>query len=171
MAKISEAQRKHFVSRIQTKMGDVISNLKQQNAAEITKQADENMDKYLKTIDVLEDLESLTELDAARTKIAGRLKANCDKIQDILKEAGHISQYDTLHYWDTDNAEQFRKHFQKFCNITCTKNNESGISKEISKLESKRDEAVDFLYGLSEESELMHGVTKILEGTNVKLIG
>ena len=171
MAKISEAQRKHFVSRIQTKMGDVISNLKQQNAAEITKQADENMDKYLKTIDVLEDLESLEELDTARTKIAGRLQANCDKIQDILKEAGHISQYDTLHYWDTDNAEQFRKHFQKFCNITCTKNNESGISKEISKLESKRDEAVDFLYGLSEESELMHGVTKILEGTNVKLIG
>ena len=171
MAKISEAQRKHFVNRIQTKMGDVISNLKQQNAAEITKQADENMNDYLKTIDVLEDLESLTELDAARTKIAGRLKANCDKIQDILKEAGHISNFDTLHYWDTDTASQFKKHFEKFCNITCSKNNESGISKEISKLESKRDEAVDFLYGLSEESELMHGVTKILEGTNVKLIG
>ena len=171
MAKISEAQRKHFVNRIQTKMGNVISNLKQQNAAEITKQADENMNDYLNTIDVFEDLESLTELDAARTKIAERLKANCDMIQTVLKEAGHIDQYDTVHYWDTDNSVQFRKHFQKFCNITCTKNNESGISKEISKLESKRDEAVDFLYGLSNESELMHGVTKILEGTNVKLIG
>ena len=171
MAKISEAQRKHFVNRIQEKMGHVISNLKQQNAAEITKQADENMNDYLKTIDVLEDLESLTELDAARAKVAERLKANCDKIQAILKEAGHIDQYDTVHYWDTDNAVQFKKHFQKFCNITCSQNNKSGISKEISKLESKRDEAIDFLYGLSEESELMHGVSKILEGTNVKLIG
>ena len=171
MAKISEAQRKHFVSRIQIKMGDVISSLKQQNAAEITKQSDEHLDEYLKTIGVSKDLESLEELEAARKVVADRLKANCEKIQNILKEAGHIKQFDEVRFWDYDDAEKYKDAFRKFCNITCSSNNQGGISKEISELESKRDEAIDFLYGLSEESELMHGVSKILEGTNVKLIG
>ena len=152
-------------------MGDVISSLKQQNASEITKQSEEHLDEYLKTIGVIEDLESLQELEAARGQIANRLKANCEKIQNILKEAGHIKQFDEVHFWDSDDAMKYKDNFRKFCNITCSKNNESGISKEISKLEAKRDEAIDFLYGLSEESELMHGVSKILEGTNVKLIG
>ena len=171
MAKISEAQRKHFVNRIQSKMGEVISSLKQQNAAEITRQSDEHLDEYLKTIGVVEDLESLDELEAARDKVAKRLQVNCEKIQNILKEAGHIGQYDEVRFWDSDNAMKYRESFRKFCNITCSKNNQDGISGEISKLEAKRDEAIDFLYGLSEESELMHGVSKILEGTNVKLIG
>ena len=171
MAKISEAQRKHFVNRIQTKMGDVISNLKQQNAAEITKQADAKFDEYLESIGVVQDLESLRELEAARSKVAARLQANATKIQDILKEAGHIQQFDEVHFWDSDDARKYEEYFRKFCNITCSQNNQGGISDEISKLESKRDEAIDFLYGLSEESELMHGVSKILEGTNVKLIG
>ena len=171
MAKISEAQRKHFVSRIQIKMGDVISSLKQQNAAEITRQSDEHLDEYLKTIGVVEDLESLEELEAARDKIAKRLQVNCEKIQSILKEAGHIQPFDEVRFWDSDNAMKYRESFRKFCNITCSKNNQDGISGEIAKLEAKRDEAIDFLYGLSEESELMHGVSKILEGTNVKLIG
>jgi len=171
MAKISEAQRKHFVNRIQSKMGEVISNLKQQNAAEITKQSDEHLDEYLKTIGVVEDLESLEELEAARGKVAARLQANCTKIQGILKEAGHISQFDEVHFWDSDDAKKYRENFRKFCNITCSNHNVNGISGEIAKLEAKRDEAIDFLYGLSEESELMHGVSKILEGTNVKLIG
>ena len=171
MAKISEAQRKHFVNRIQSKMGEVISSLKQQNAAEITKQSDEHLDEYLKTIGVVEDLESLEELEAARDKVAKRLQVNCEKIQNILKEAGHIDQYDEVRFWDSDNAMKYRETFRKFCNITCSNHNVNGISGEIAKLEAKRDEAIDFLYGLSEESELMHGVSKILEGTNVKLIG
>ena len=171
MAKISEAQRKHFVNRIQTKMGDVISNLKQQNASEITKEAEKHLNKYLETIGVVEDLESLAELEEARDAVANRLKANCQKIQDILKEAGHIKQFDEVHFWESDNAEKYKHHFTKFCNITCSQNNQGSVSDEINKLEAKRDEAIDFLYGLSEESELMHGVSKILEGTNVKLIG
>ena len=134
MAKISEAQRKHFVNRIQT-------------------------------------VESLRQLEAARSQVASRLQANCRKIQDILKEAGHISQFEEVHFWDSDDASKYEHNFRKFCNITCSQNNQGGISDEISKLENKRDEAIDFLYGLSEESELMHGVSKILEGTNVKLIG
>ena len=171
MSKISEAQRKHFVNRIQVKMGDVISSLKQQNAAELTTQAEENLDEYLKTIGVNEDLESMKELEDARKVIANRLKANCEKIQNILKESGHIQSFDEVHFWDSDDAEKYKMNFRKFCNITCSQNNESPVSKEISKLEAKRDEAIDFLYGLSNESELMHGVSKILEGTNVKLIG
>ena len=171
MAKISEAQRKHFVNRIQVKMGDVISSLKQQNAAEITKQADEHLDEYLKTIGVIEDLESLKELEAAKEQVSGRLQANCTKIQDILREAGHISQFEEVSFWSSDDSQKYKEAFRKFCNITCSKNNQGGISEEITKLEAKRVEAIDFLYGLSEESELMHGVSKILEGTNVKLIG
>ena len=171
MAKISEAQRKHFVNRIQTKMGDVISNLKQQNAAEITKEAEKHLNKYLETIGVVEDLESLAELEEARDAVANRLKANCQKIQDILKEAGHIKQFDEIRFWESDNAEKYKHYFTRFCNITCSQNNQGSVSDEINKLEAKRDEAIDFLYGLSNESELMHGVTKILEGTNVKLIG
>ena len=171
MSKISEAQRKHFVNRIETKMNDVISGLKQKNAAEMTKQSQENLDDYLKAIDVLEDLESLRDLDKTREKVAERLKANCEKIQNILKEAGHISQYETKHYWDTDTAKTYEEHFRGFCNITCSQQSKTGISKEISILEAKRDEAVDFLYGISSENELTHGVAEILKGTGVKLIG
>ena len=171
MAKITEAQRKYFVNRVSAKMNDVISGLKQQNAAELTKQAEENLDEYLKTIGVIEDLESLKELEAAKEKVAGRLKANCEKIQNILREAGHIAQFDEVHFWDSDNAEKYKHSFRKFCNITCGQNDKSTISKEINKLESKRDEAIDFLYGLSNENELAHGVSEILKGTGVKLIG
>ena len=59
MSKISEAQRKYFVSRVTSKMNNVIANLKQQNAAEVTKDAELNLDEYLKTVKVFDDLESL----------------------------------------------------------------------------------------------------------------
>ena len=171
MSKITEAQRKYFVNRVTGKMNNVISSLKQQNAAEVTKIAQDKFDDYLKSVNVLEDLETLEQLEDAKDKVAERLEATATQIQNVLVEAGHIGQYDTITFWKSDKAENFRTHFQKFCNITCSKESKSGIAKEISALESKRDEAVDFLYGLSNENELTHGVAKILNGTGVKLIG
>ena len=171
MSKITEAQRKYFVSRVTGKMNNVIANLKQQNAAEVTKIAQDKFDDYLKSVNVLEDLETLEELEDAKDKVSDRLEATATQIQEVLVEAGHIDRFDKITFWRSDKAENFRNNFQKFCNITCTKESKSGIAKEISALESKRDEAIDFLYGLSNENELTHGVTEILKGTGVKLIG
>jgi hypothetical protein len=171
MSKITESQRKYFVSRVSSKMNDVIASLKQQNASAVTKMAQEKFDDYLKSVNVLEDLETLEQLEAAKDKVADRLEATAMQIQEVLVEAGHIGQYDKITFWKSDKAESFRTHFQKFCNITCSKESKSGIAKDIAELESKRDEAVDFLYGLSNENELTHGVAEILKGTGVKLIG
>ena len=171
MSKISEAQRKYFVSRVTGKMNNVIANLKQQNAAEVTKDAEENLDVYLKAVKVFDDLESLKELEEARDVVASRLESTANQIEDVLKEAGHIDRFDSSHYWKHSKHVTWALTFQKFCNITCAKEAKSGIAKEIAGLESKRDEAVDFLYGLSNENELTHGVAEILKGTGVKLIG
>ena len=171
MSKISEAQRKYFVSRVTGKMNSVIASLKQQNAAEVTKESQNKFKDYLKAINVLEDLESLEDLEAATTKVAERLKNTAEQIEDVLREAGHITHYDKAHFWSTDGSVKFKEHFQKYCSITCSNEAKSGIAKEISALESKRDEAIDFLYGLSNENELANGVAKILNGTGVKLIG
>ena len=171
MSKITESQRKYFVSRVTGKMNNVIANLKQQNAAEVTKDAETNLDEYLKTVKVFDDLESLKELEEARDAVAGRLESTAKQIEDVLKEAGHIEPYDSYNYWKDSKHAAWTQTFQKFCNVTCAKEAKSGIAKEIAGLESKRDEAVDFLYGLSNESELANGVAKILTGTGVKLIG
>ena len=171
MAKITEAQRKYFVSRVSGKMNNVIAGLKQQNAAEVTKDAEESLENYLKAIKVFDDLATLEKLQTDRDAVANRLESTAKQIEDVLKEAGHIGQYETIHYWKDSAHETWVKTFQKFCNITCSKEAKSGIAKDIAKLESKRDEAVDFLYGLSNESELANGVAKILTGTGVKLIG
>ena len=171
MAKISEAQRKHFVNRIQTKMNDVIGDLKQQNAAKVTQESETKFVEYCEQINVLKDLQMLKEVDSQKKVITDRLINTAQEIHSILQENGHIDKFSSLYLHSTEEYNTFESRFKDFCNITCSKNNQGTISKEISKLESKRDEAIDFLYGLSEESELMHGVTKILEGTNVKLIG
>ena len=171
MSKITESQRKYFVSRVTGKMNNVIANLKQQNAAEVTKDAEENLDVYLKAVKVFDDLESLKELEEARDAVAGRLESTAKQIEDVLKEAGHIEPYDSYNYWKDSKHAAWTQTFQKFCNVTCAKEAKSGIAKEIVDLESKRDEAVDFLYGLSNENELAHGVAEILKGTGVKLIG
>tara|TARA_R110000824_G_scaffold110418_2_gene258413 strand:- start:17529 stop:18044 length:516 start_codon:yes stop_codon:yes gene_type:complete len=171
MAKVSEAQRKHFVNRITTKMNSVIGDLRQQNASKVTKEAESKFVEYCEQIDVLKDLEALKELEAQKDEITPRLIATAEEIHKILQDNGHVDQFSSVHVWKGDAYDAFERKFKEFCNITCSKHNKGSISKEISKLESKRDEAIDFLYGLSEESELMHGVSKILEGTNVKLIG
>ena len=44
------------------------------------------------------------------------------------------------------------------------------IGKQILELKQKKKQAVDFLYGFSDEGELKQGVNRILTGTGISLL-
>ena len=156
MAKISETQRRYFLERVRNQINDKIQTIKHKNSAKIAEAAKNSYDSYLKEVGIDKHLK--------------RLKALHDEIDDLKQLMGdtvkNINRYKhCFSYSDFDDF--FKEEARKIANDQFSKTKEGS---RIAELEKLLEEAVDYLYGLSDNNEITIGLNKILNPSGVKFL-
>jgi Mg2+ and Co2+ transporter CorA len=170
MSKISESQRKYFVQRVQDQVDDVIRTLEHKNAKRTIEISTKHFDSYLDDLGVKKKLKEVMKLRDKTVELTDELKP----VLDTIRAALNLSNgYDSNMIWisDSTTARDWEKAFKICCNKAAQQNESiTPIGKEILKLKEKKKQAVDFLYGFSDEAELKQGVNRILTGTGITLL-
>mgnify|MGYP003144484548 CR=1 FL=1 len=170
MSKISESQRKYFVQRVQDQIDDTIRTLEHKNAKKTIEISTKSYNNYLDELGVKEKLTAIIKYRNKCTELADELTPVIETIRKALKiDTSYNSGY--IYINDTTSARDWEKAFRACC-IKAAKDNEAvtPIGKQILKLKEKKKQAVDFLYGFSDEAEIKQGVNKILTGTGITLL-
>ena len=170
MSKISESQRKYFVQRVQDQIDDSIRALEHKNAKRTIEVSTKSYNNYLDDLGVREKLTAIIKHRNKCTELADELSPVIDTIWKALKIENHYTnEYIYIH--DTTSAKDWDKAFKQCC-MKAAQDNEAvtPIGKQILELKQKKKQAVDFLYGFSDEGELKQGVNRILTGTGISLL-
>ena len=170
MSKISESQRKYLVQRVQDQIDDTIRTLEHKNAKKTIEISTKSYNNYLDELGVKDKLTKIMEYRDKTTKLTDELKPILETIRKALNiDTGYNSDY--IYINDGTSARDWEKAFRACC-VRAAKDNEAvtPIGKQILKLKEKKKQAVDFLYGFSDEAELKQGVNRILTGTGITLL-
>ena len=170
MSKISESQRKYFVQRVQDQIDDTIRTLEHKNAKKTIEISTKSYNNYLDELGVKDKLTKIMEYRDKTTKLTDELKPILETIRKALNiDTGYNSDY--IYINDGTSARDWEKAVRACC-VRAAKDNEAvtPIGKQILKLKEKKKQAVDFLYGFSDEAELKQGVNRILTGTGITLL-
>ena len=156
MAKISETQRNYFIARVKDSIGEEINIIRQKNSLNIAKATEKGFGKYVKELGVDKMLSELKKVSERK-----------EYLHETLSNVAHtISKYETFYKY-----EDYRQFFMKEArNIADKQFSKTKEGKRIAELEELKTKAVDYLYGLNNNSEITQGLCKILNPKGVKLI-
>ena len=167
MAKITEKQRQYFIDRVHEETNKEIRALELKYASTIEKTASKNFDKFLKDLNcdkLYKDTEKAETLIVEnKMQLAGIINRNRTKEtnNDSIK-----SVYDWSSWKDFNQA---LRQMASNCAKDLFESTPGG--KRIKILRDKQKAAVDHIYGMNSNNEIITGVNNILKGTNVKLLG
>ena len=174
---ISVSQRKYFEGRVKDACNEQISDIKYVNAAKIVEITKREHQLYLKKLKVDTKLK-------AYIKVCKRLKDLEDELLPIVrtlkeslpneKQGGdHSVKYTTISGCSSlTNAEDMEKAFSQLHHETMKdKNMGTKMNRQIAHIKAKKQEALDFLYGLNDLDELREGLNNILGKADIKLLG
>ena len=171
MIKITENQRKYMVKRVNEEFDDAVSLIKQKEAVTIQKISEKAEKNYKKTLGIEKEVDNLKKYE----KLYNDAKDKCNKVVAAMEQHQETSHsvkskynfYGSTHIHDSQTMDNYVA-------MKCTDLalNNFGKTKEgsaMAKLEKKRKQAVDYIYGMNESSALSQGLSKILKGTKIKL--
>ena len=173
---ISAGQRKYFEGRINNACDEQISDIKYINAAKIVEITKREHTIYLKNLKVDGKIKKYI-------KVCKEMKELEDELHPIiitLKEAlpkdkqGWDSnrKYTTISTSYHNAADDVVKAFSQLHQETMKdKNMGTKMNKQIAHIKAKKQEALDFLFGLNDLNELREGLTNILGEADIKLLG
>jgi len=174
---ISAGQRKYFEKRINDACDEQISDIKYINAAKIVEITKREHTLYLNNLKVNTKLIKYTKL----CKELDGLEKDLLPIVQTLKEALPKDKQDWAHhlkYTTVSNSSQLCKSddmnlaFKQLHQETMKdKNMGTTMNKQIANIKAKKQEALDFLFGLNDLNELREGLTNILGEADIKLLG
>jgi len=168
--KISESQRKYFASRINEEFNTEIRILKQQEAKNIQELASTNTDEYVKTLGLAKDLKEFKTLETKLEASKKKINTIISNMEQLDPTDGEIKRrydfYGTCTIWKYEDIE---KYFSMKCNQVA-RDHYRKKNDEVSRLENKRRQAIDHVYGMTEHNEIVRGLTNIFKDTNVKFL-
>lgn len=166
--KISETQRKYFANRINEEFNKEIALMKQQEAKGIEELSTTNISEYMKTIGVDKVVENYRRKEKAFENAKRKMQTIINNIEDSDPTDHEIkSRYN---FYGTPSAYQYKdveRYFDMKCN-QLAKHHYRKRNKAVLKLEDKRKAAVDYIYGMTKNSELVKGLSRVLKGTNIQ---
>ena len=159
MAKMTETQRGYFINRVNGKISKEVNAIKLKNSVKIADATEKGYKRNLNDVGVYHLMKRLLKLEKDQ-KALGEKLSNVIKGIDSNAYIGFKNNHETLSKWFKDKARivvdgQFSK----------TKE-----GSRIAELEKLREEAVDYLYGLSNNNEIAIGLNKILNPSGVKFL-
>jgi len=167
MAKLTEKQRQYFIDRVTDETNKEIKVLELKYASTIQKTASKNFNKFLKDLNCEKLFKKVTDgekkLNENRRQLANIINSN--------RTAAENNHYNSQ-VSDWSPAKDFEKALRNMSSKVATQLFEStpGGAK-IKRLKDVQRAAIDHIYGMTTNHEVIVGVNKILKGTNVKLLG
>ena len=167
MAKITERQRQYFIDRVHEETDKEINALNLKYSSTIEKAASKNFDKFLKDLGCDKLYKDTKKAEALITENKIQLSSIINRNRTKEQNNNHMT---SVHEWSS--WKDFNKALRQMAS-SCAKDlfeNTTG-GKRIKVLRNKRKAAVDHIYGMNNNNEIIAGVNHILKGTNVKLLG
>ena len=168
--KISETQRKYFASRINDEFNEEIRLLKQQEAKDISETTETNMSEYLDTIGLTKLVDNYRKKEKAFMNIKTKMSNIINNLEESDPTPSAIKSKNN--FYGTCNVYEY-KDVKRYFNMKCNQVARSYYKKQnkaVSILENKRKEAIDHVYGMTKNNEIVVGLKKIFKGTNVKFL-
>ena len=173
---ISAGQRKYFEGRIIDACDEQISDIKYINASKIVEITKREHIIYLKNLKVDSKLNKYTKLCKEVNELEDELLPVITTLKETLpkeKQTWDSSRkYTTIsssyHNASDDVVTAFSQLHQETMK---DKNMGTTMNKQIAHIKAKKQEALDFLFGLNDLNELREGLTNILGKANIKLLG
>ena len=167
MAKLTEKQRQYFIDRVKDETNTAIHTLELKYASTIQNTASKNFNKFLKDLNCDKLFKAVTD---------GEKKLNESKRQLAHIITSHRTKSENNNYEirinDWSNSRDFEVALRNMASNVAQElfESTSGGAK-IKKLKDVQRAAIDHIYGMTTNHEVIVGVNKILKGTNVKLLG
>ena len=171
MVKITENQRKYMVKRVNEEFDDAVSFIKQKEAVTIQKISEKAEKSYKKTLGIEKEVNNLKKYE----KLYEEAKEKCNNIINAMEthketDSKLRNKYSFYGSCTIHNSENMNKYVTMKCIDLALQNfGKTPEGAEMSKLEKKRTQAVDYIYGMNESSAITQGLAKILKGTKIKL--
>ena len=167
MKSLSQQQRNYFIDRIKGEVNKEIAILEQIHATGIETIANKQYKSYLKETGLGKIFKEYEAAEAKWNKVR-------DRMQNICKALHEKTDYpDKNNYWsppyDSKGVEKF---LREICNSLARDNFiNTPKGKRLKELENKRTAAIDTVMGMTETEPLVQALNKILQDTNVPLLG
>ena len=172
--KITENQRKYMARRVNEEFDTAVSFIKQKEAVTIKKISNKAETQYKKTLGISKEVSALQKYE----KLYFASKKKCQEIVDAMEthqpsDQKTKSQYLSNHYGSNVHIHD-SKCMDKYVTMRCvhlalTNFGNTPEGAEMAKLEKKRKEAIDYIYGITKANGIAVGLTKVLRGTNINL--
>jgi len=169
--KISESQRKYFAKRINEEFNAQIRLIRQQEAKQVSDLSENNFEAYLEAIDMTNIVESFRKAEVKFENAKKKINTIITNLEQAdPSDETSIKRYDCGYGTVSTiyNYDGVQKYFTMKCNQVATDEFRKK-DKTIKTLEDKKNQAIDFVYGLTKHSELYNGMKTILKGTDIKL--
>jgi len=175
MDKITENQRKYMARRVNEEFDQAVSLIKQQEAVKIKRISDKAENQYKKTLGIAKEVNAFRKaydnLEIAKKKcqeLVNAMEQHTPSKQEVKKR--HLDNY----YYGSDINIHNPKDMDNYVTMRCVSLALENFGKtpegaEMAKLETKRKEAVDYIYGITKSNGIAVGLAKVLKGTNIKL--
>ena len=158
MAKMTETQRRYFITRVNDKVREEIDIIKHKNSVKIAEATEKGYKSYLNDVGVYHLMKRLLKLEEDQRELA-------EKLTNIVKGID-----DTAFLYNQKHKD-FTKYFKNQARILVDKQfSETKAGARIKELEKAREDAEDYLYGLNSNTEVAQNLNKILNPTGVKFI-
>ena len=167
MAKLTEKQRQYFIDRVTDETNKEIKTLELKYASTIQKTASKNFGKFLKDLHCSELYREVKDGEKELTESKRQLA----HIITSHRTSAENNTYETrINDWST--SREFEKALRGLASNVAEElfESTSGGAK-IKRLKDVQRSAIDHIYGMTTNNEVIAGVNKILKGTNVKLLG
>ena len=172
--KITENQRKYMARRVNEEFDTAVSFIKQQEAVKINKIAAKAENQFKKTLGITKEVDALHKAE----KALETAKKKCQEIVSAMEthqpSDEKVKKQYLRNYYSGDVTIYGSEDMDKYVTMRCVNlalqnfgNTPEGA--EMAKLERKRTEAVDYIYGITKANGIAVGLMKVLKGTNIKL--
>lgn len=166
--KISETQRKYFAQRINEEFNSKIALMRQQEARGIQELSSTSIQDYMDTIGVKAMAESFRRKEKAYENAKKKMNTVISNLEDADPTDEDVkSRYNYYNSCSVYNYKDVEKYFDMKCN-QLAKVHYRKRNKVVSELEDKRKAAVDYIYGMTKNSDLVKGLARVLKGTDIK---
>ena len=174
MQKITENQRKYMARRVNEEFDSEVSLIKQKEAVKIKKISDKAENQYKKTLGITKEVNAFhkayDQLEAAKKKCQELVNA----MEQHTPSKENVKKRHLRNYYGSDIHVHSPEDMDKYVTMRCVSLALENFGKtpegaEMAKLEKKRKEAVDYIYGITKSNGIAVGLAKVLKGTNIKL--
>ena len=170
MAKLTSQQRDHFVSRINDRFSDMLGPLEKLAASNKAEMVDEKFNEFIDSLGLGTTLKRFAKIENDFKSMQQTISNHMTNLrQQYDVNGGREWSWDT--YRSSSYTNQLKDELLTMCRKECEiafKSIPEG--QEIEKLKNKQMEAVDYIMGYDQQSELLGGLSQLLKGSGVAML-